>query len=360
MAPVTDTLQRLAFGAVLALAIGFILHVGRSILVPLVLGMFVAYLLWTIVEWVRSAPGIGRYLPGWLAHLIALGLVTVVIWGLVILIARNVAAVEQQMPIYRENLQALITLIAGWFGLEDVPTFGQLRQRAVSAVDLGSVVGNAVGFAAALIANLAVVFIYTGFVLMERRLLVEKLERLAKSPEGGRRMAVALGEIGGRIGRYLALKALVSAVVAIGSYIVMRLIGIDFAEFWAVLVFVFNFIPYVGSFVAVLLPTALTLVQFGAIGPFVVALVALTGVQVVVGNLLEPRLIGRSLNLSPIVILLSLAAWSALWGVVGAFLCVPITVVMLIVFAEFETTRPLAILLSQDGHIDPQEDRGRV
>jgi predicted PurR-regulated permease PerM len=359
MPPVTDTLQRLAAGAVLALAIGFILHVGRSILVPLVLGMFVAYLLWTIVEWVRAAPVIGPRLPGWLAHIAALGLVTVAIWGLVILITRNVALVEQQMPVYRDNLQVLTNQVAGWFGLQDAPTVDQLRQRAVAAIDLGSVVGNAVGFAAALIGNLAVVFIYTGFVLMERRTLVEKLERLAKSPEGGRRTAAALGEIGGRIGRYLALKAFVSAVVAIGSYLVMRLIGIDFAEFWSVLVFVFNFIPYVGSFVAVLLPTLLTLVQFGDIGAFLIALVALTGVQLLVGNLLEPRLIGRSLNLSPIVILLSLAAWSALWGVVGAFLCVPITVVMLIVFSEFETTKPLAVLLSQDGHIDPEEDRQR-
>lgn len=357
MVPVTDTLQRLASAAVLALAIGYILHVGRPILVPLVLGMFVAYLLWTIVAWVRAAPVVGRFLPAWAAHVVALGLVTVVIWGLVILITRNVAAVESQMPAYRENLQALTTQVADLLGLEDVPTVDQLRQRAIDAIDLGSVVGGAVGFAAALIGNLAVVFIYTGFVLMERRLLVEKLERLAGSPEGGRRMAMALGEIGGRIGRYLALKALVSAVVAVGSYAVMWLIGIDFAEFWSVLIFVFNFIPYVGSFVAVLLPTALTLVQFGAIGPFLVALVGLTAVQVLVGNLLEPRLMGRSLNLSPIVILLSLAAWSALWGVVGAFLCVPITVVMLIVFAEFETTRPLAILLSQDGRVEPEQDR---
>lgn len=145
-----------------------------------------------------------------------------------------------------------------------------------------------------------------------------------------------------------------SAIVAAGSWVIMRLIGIDFAEFWAVLIFVFNFIPYVGSFFAVLLPVMLTLLQFGAIGTFLVALVSLTGVQVLVGNFLEPRLMGRSLNLSPIVILLSLAAWSSLWGLVGAFLCVPITVVMLIVFSEFETTRPLAILLSQDGRIDPE------
>lgn len=354
----SDTLIRVAAGAVLALAIGYILHVGRSILVPLVLGLFVAYVFWTISLWVRTAPGIGRMIPAWLAHMVALGLITLVIWGLVVLVTNNITMVERQLPTYRDNLQALTEQVSALLGLEDVPTLGQVRDRAIAAIDIGQFVGSAVGVVAALLGNLVVIFIYTIFVLMERVALVSKLERLAGSAAGGQRLAAALGEISGRIGRYLALKTFVSAIVGIGSWIVMRLIGIDFAEFWAVLIFVFNFIPYVGSFVAVLLPTTLSLVQFGAIGPFLSALIGLTAIQMVVGNLLEPRLMGRSLNLSPIVILLSLAAWSALWGLVGAFLCVPITVIMLIIFSEFDTTRPLAIMLSRDGRIDPEDDPG--
>jgi predicted PurR-regulated permease PerM len=354
MAAMTDSLQRLAAGAVLALATGYILHVGRSILVPLVLGLFIAYVFWTIVAWVRNAPVVGRHLPDWLAHLGALALITVVIWGLVLMVTQNIAMVERQLPSYKANLEALVERGSALVGLENVPTFEQLRNEALERIDFGRLVGGAVGVVSALIGNLVVVFIYTAFVMVERLALVTKLERLTGSAAGGQRMVKALGEIGGRIGRYLSLKAFVSAIVGAGSWVIMRLIGIDFAEFWAVLIFVFNFIPYVGSFVAVLLPVTLTLVQFGSMGPFLVALVGLTAVQVVVGNVLEPRLMGRSLNLSPIVILLSLAAWSALWGVVGAFLCVPITVVMLIVFSEFETTRPLAILLSLDGRIDPE------
>lgn len=350
----TDNLQRLAAGAVLALAIGYILHIGRGILVPLVLGLFIAYVFWTIVAWVRNAPVIGRRLPDWLAHVGALVLITLVIWGLVLMVTQNIAMVERQLPTYRANLEVLIEQVSELLGLDEVPTFEQLGDELVARIDMGRLVGGAVGVVSALIGNLVVVFIYTAFIMLERLALVTKLERLTGSAQGGQRMAKALGEIGGRIGRFLSLKAFVSAIVAAGSWVIMRLIGIDFAEFWAVLIFVFNFIPYVGSFFAVLLPVMLTLLQFGAIGTFLVALVSLTGVQVLVGNFLEPRLMGRSLNLSPIVILLSLAAWSSLWGLVGAFLCVPITVVMLIVFSEFETTRPLAILLSQDGRIDPE------
>ncbi len=362
MPVVTDTLQRLAAGAILTLAIGYILHVGRPILVPLVLGLFIAYVFWTIVAWVRTAPVIGRFMPGWLAHVGALALITAVIWGLVLLVTQNIAMVEKQLPTYRGNLEVLLERGAQLLNLENVPTIGQLlREQIIDRLDMGRLLGGAVGIMTALVGNLVVVFIYTIFVLMERYSLVSKLERLTEGAEGGQRTAAALGDIGARIGRYLALKTFVSAVVGIGSWVIMRLIGIDFAELWAVLIFVFNFIPYVGSFVAVLLPVTLTLVQFGSLGPFLLALLALTTVQVVVGNVMEPRLMGRSLNLSPIVILLSLATWSALWGVVGAFLCVPITVVMLIVFSQFEATRPVAILLSQDGRIDPEGsviDRG--
>lgn len=347
----SDALTRLAAAAVLTLAIGYILHVGRAILIPLVLGLFIAYVFWTMVDWVRDLPRIGTRLPDWLAHLVAVGLITATIWAFVILLASNVAQVEAQMPVYRENLRILLEGTAALLGLEDVPTLGQLRERLLAALDLGRLLGSTVGFAAALVGNLFVVFIYTLFILFERSALVSKLEKMAETPEGGRRVAAALGEIGGRIGRYLSLKAFVSLIVAAGSWIIMRLIGIDFAEFWAVLIFVLNFIPYIGSFIAVLLPCALSLLQFGSLAVFFIALLTLTAVQTVVGNVIEPRLMGRSLNLSPIVILISLAAWSALWGVAGAFLCVPITVVMMIVLSEFETTRPIAILLSQDGRV---------
>ncbi len=356
MTVASDALTRLAAGAVLAIAIGYILHIGRPILVPLVLGVFVAYILITLVDWVKKAPVIGRFMPDWLAHISALLLIGAVIWAIVMMVTSNIAQVERQMPVYRENLQFWVEYVSELLGLEDVPTLPEVFDRAVAAVDIGRALGSTVGIVAALLGNLVVIAIYALFVLMERRATMAKLERLADTPEGAKRVASALGEISERIGRYLTLKAFVSAVVGGASWVIMRIIGIDYAEFWAVLIFVLNFIPYVGSFVAVLLPVTLSLLQFGTLAPFLAALVGLISVQMVVGNLLEPRLMGRSLNLSPVVILLSLAAWSALWGLVGAFLCVPITVIMMIIFAEFDVTRPLAILLSQDGRVDPEEN----
>jgi AI-2 transport protein TqsA len=101
----------------------------------------------------------------------------------------------------------------------------------------------------------------------------------------------------------------------------------------------------------VIFPTALALIQFGTLRPFLVTALALTVVQFTVGNILEPRLMGKGLNLSPVVMLLGLAVWGTIWGIVGMFLAVPLMVVSMIVFSQFHATRPIAVLMSADGEL---------
>ncbi len=129
------------------------------------------------------------------------------------------------------------------------------------------------------------------------------------------------------------------------------MLGVDFAGFWAVLIGVLNYVPYVGSVLGVLFPVAFATMQFADPGAIFAVLLALSAAQFVIGFFLDPYLMGNSLNLSPFAILISLAAWSALWGIAGAFLAVPITACMVLIFAEFEATRPIAILLSRNGQI---------
>jgi AI-2 transport protein TqsA len=150
---------------------------------------------------------------------------------------------------------------------------------------------------------------------------------------------------------YLRIKTTLAVATAVLAYVVMAAVGVDFAGFWAVMVFFFYYIPTVGSILAILAPALLTLVQFDHLTPFLVVLLVIGTIQIVMANVIEPAIMGRSLNLSPLVVIISLVVWGTIWGVVGMFLCVPIMVVLLIVFAHFETTRPLAILLSAEGQI---------
>nr|WP_306303376.1 AI-2E family transporter [Pseudovibrio denitrificans] len=118
--------------------------------------------------------------------------------------------------------------------------------------------------------------------------------------------------------------------------------------------FLLNYIPTIGSLIAVIFPSLLSLVYFDTLTPFIAITLGLGAVQFILGNLVEPRLMGTQLNISPLVIMISLSFWGALWGVIGMVLCVPLVVLAIIICAQFPSSRPIAILLSGDGNVgDP-------
>ncbi len=132
------------------------------------------------------------------------------------------------------------------------------------------------------------------------------------------------------------------------SFLIMWLLDVDYALFWAVIIGLLNYIPYVGSFLGVLFPVTLTLAQFGSVETTLLTLGLLTGVQMYVGNVLEPKMIGKEVNLSPFVVMVALSLWSTLWGIPGAVLAIPLTSIIAIILDSFPATRPLAIMLAQD------------
>ncbi len=157
--------------------------------------------------------------------------------------------------------------------------------------------------------------------------------------------------------RYVGIKTLVSLFTGIGSYAVMKPVGLDFAETWGVMAFVLNFILTIGSILEVALPRLLALVQYDTFTPFLIIAGGCGAVQFVIRNIVELSLTGRLINLSPLVVVLFLLFWTSIWGLSGALLSVPITVCGLIVISHFSATRPLAILMSGDGTLTT-ETRG--
>lgn len=152
-----------------------------------------------------------------------------------------------------------------------------------------------------------------------------------------------------RIGTYLVMKTLINIALGVTSYAILQFYGIEFAGFWALLIALFNYIPYLGGIIGVTLPTLLVLLEFAAIWPVFIFVLVMCVPQVILGSFVEPWLMGNSLNVSPFVILVSLVVWTAMWGIAGAILCVPIMAILVIIFSEIDATRPLAILLSKDG-----------
>ena len=156
-----------------------------------------------------------------------------------------------------------------------------------------------------------------------------------------------------QIQTYVAIKTFTSVLTGVLSYIILLIVGVDFAAFWGFIIFLLNYIPTVGSLLATLFPALLALIQFPTPVPFFIVLGGIGFLQFLIGNVLEPRLTGASLNISPLVVILSLALWGSIWGIVGMFLCVPLTVIAMIILSYFERTRPIAILLSGNGRIAP-------
>jgi predicted PurR-regulated permease PerM len=213
---------------------------------------------------------------------------------------------------------------------------------------LGSLVNNLSGT----LGNVIMIALYAVFIFSEESVISDKIKKVFKNPEEYKRVSAILKKINDATSDYIRLKTQVSLLTGVIGYIFLLVMGVDAAFFWAFLIFALNYIPTIGSLTATLFPAIFSLVQFGELEPFLIILVGLGVIQWFIGNVLEPKIMGRTLNLSPLVTILALIIWGEIWGITGMLLSVPITVVMVIIFSQFESTKPLAILLSENGEID--------
>ena len=160
-----------------------------------------------------------------------------------------------------------------------------------------------------------------------------------------------MDQMNNSIKRYLTVKTFASFLTALLSYLALMLIGVKYPLLWAFIIFTFNFIPYVGSFAATLLPSIFAALQFNSLSYFLWTFLLVQLAQTIVANFIEPRIVGKSLNLSPLVVFVTLTVWGTIWGVLGMIIAVPVTSILVIVMAQFPNTRYVAILLSESGDI---------
>ena len=340
-------LQNFVLSAILVVIIFYVLVVGQTILLPLVIAIVFWYLITLLSEGFgkiklgeKTLNKLSRYILSFLVFF-------AIIWGLVELIAINIGGVVRVAPVYQANLEARWESILELLHIEQEPTLAQLTE----VVDLAQFITGLAASLTNVAANMGIILIYVIFLLLEQGNFGDKVAALANSEEKERSVRLLIKKINKDVKKYISIKMLTSTSTGVLSYIFMKVVGVDFAEFWAVLIFLLNFIPTIGSIVATIFPSLITLVQFESYTPFFVVLGGVTAIQVCVGNILEPRLMGNSLNLSPLVILLNLSLWGLIWGIPGMFLCVPFLVISAIVFSHVPQTRSIAILLSRDGQI---------
>ena len=264
------------------------------------------------------------------------------------LIRTNVVAVSRgRTPIPGQSPGDSSIQVSGWFGIVEPPSIRDVFRQ----FDLASLITGFAETATRIASNAGVILIYVLFLLIEQRVFARKLSALLPDPDHEASARELLHRIQERIETYVWIKTLTSLLTGGISYVILVSVGVDYAAFWGLVIFMLNYIPTIGSLMGIVFPTLLTIIQFGSLTPFLIVFVLLAGTQVTIGNYVEPRLMGSSLNVSPLVVILSLALWGSIWGIAGMLLCVPFTVIAMIICAHFPQTRKVAQLLSQNGNI---------
>jgi predicted PurR-regulated permease PerM len=290
------------------------------------------------------------FMPRWLALPIAL----VIVLGLVTLIGfvvvNNLAAIIGDLGRYETRLDEVLAQLHATIGVPgQAPSvrdlIAQLEPTRL-ATEIGESLQN-------LASGALFTLIFLAFLFPAVGAMSAKLDLIF--PGKGRREAAreVFARIRGSMERYLWVQTVMSLVITGLTFVTLQIIGLENALFWSFLIFFLNYIPTIGSVASVVLTTAVALVQFPTLAPVAAVALGVSAWQFVIGNFVQPRMTGESLNLSAIVVLLALAIWGAMWGIVGAFLAAPLTVMLMIVLAQFQSTRWIAILLSADGRPIP-------
>lgn len=326
----------------------YFLVIGRSILIPLTIAIVIWYLITAITEMFEKTPYVGQYLPHSVALVASLAFCLWVLWFVTTIVTASITDLLNSAPEYQERLVRITDQVFDFLGM-DKPK--QFSSQFFEGFDVVSIVSTLARTITELAGSAGIILIYVLFLLLEHHSFDKKLAALIKEENKIDKARTIVNKIVKQIESYVRIKTVLSILTATASYTVLKGVGVDFAEFWCLMIFLFNYIPTIGSIIATVLPCLLTIIQFEAWGPFLFVTLTLSSIQVVIGNIIEPRVMGRSFNLSALVILLSLSLWGQMWGVTGMFLCVPFMVILNIILSNFPQTQPIAILMSQDGKI---------
>ena len=346
-----DRFQTLVYGAILGVILGWVLYIGQDVFVPIVFSIMVYFVIVGLTRLLCRVPVLGPHLPLPVRYTLSILFIGFVLFVILYLTLASKNSVVALAPQYQQSLLAAIQKVAAFLRIETEPTWTTLRQDVLAQINVQKFIGGTVATVTSIVVGVLVVILYAALLLVEQRAFATKLASLSSDARTVSRIRQITTDINARVGAYLGLKTLLCILLGGLSWAVMAFVGLEFAVFWAVLIGLLNYIPYIGSVLGVLFPVLMAIVQFDATNQVLAVLVPLSVVQFVIGNIVDPFVMSSSLNLSPFAILVSLTVWTGLWGIPGAFLAVPVTAILTIVFSEFPGTRPLAVLLSKSGQV---------
>ncbi len=224
-------------------------------------------------------------------------------------------------------------------------------EKLFEQFSLTTLINKVISAFSSIFSNIVQILLYVLFLLLDQRFFNAKINALFSNYETRQKAKEVLSSISKTIRMYLSITTIISLLTGVLTYAICSFFGLEGAVLWGFIAFILNFIPTIGSIIAVFIPLMFALVQFTDYSVVLILFVCLVSVQFVIGNILYPRLMGNKLNISQFVVILSLVIWGAMWGTVGMFLSVPLMMIILIILSQFENTKAMAILISGDGKI---------
>ncbi len=337
---------------IILVSIVVVLILAQNIIIPFILAILFWFLIRVIKKLLSKIRFVGM-LPDWMLTLISSVFLLSLLFLTISMITINIRYLTTTLPGYEENINRITQRLWSRFELE----FPVVWSYLTTDIDFGNILTRIFSTLTGLFSDAFIVLTFLVFILLEESIFPEKIRAMYPNDNNYEKINSLIKKIDHSISNYIAIKTLVSLLTGILSYIALMFIGVDAPFFWAFLIFILNFIPSIGSLIATLFPAFFALLQFGAFTPAILVLTIVGLIQIVVGSFMEPRIMGTSMNISPLVVFLTLILWGMIWGIAGMLLSVPITVILIIVMSEFEGTRPIAILLSRRGKILDKKKR---
>jgi len=326
-----------AFASIIIIIAG--LKVAAPLLVQLLMALFIAIICMPSIRWMED-----HKIPRSLAIVIVLAVILAFVYGVVALVGDSINAFNANKEFYIEQLGSRVKSIVDWVASHGMPIENVNVASAFEKADIMSLVTIVLGGVGNIFSDFFIIFLCVIFILAETTSFPSKF---AKAFANAQNKMVHVNHVLSKIRHYLAIKAATSLLTGILASLALVFIGVDYPFLWGMLAFLLNFIPNLGSLLAAVPPVILALIQLGPIGVMWTG-ISFFAINNLVGNYLEPKLMGKMLGLSAFVVFLSLILWGYIFGAVGMFLSVPLTMMIKIALDTNEKTRWLGILLGPE------------
>ena len=323
------------------------LRAAGPILVPVLFAAFLAVLAIPPVKWLQA-----KRLPDWLA-------VTIVLVGVIggftvvsMLIGNSIGSFADNMPIYEARLVSMTGHWLSWLEAQGIVISTASLLEQVDAGQAADLAGTLVASVGSLLSDTAFVLLTVAFIMAEAAGLPRKLQAALGDPDAD---IERFGSIVSDIQLYLSLKTQISLVTGLLAWVLCLAVGIDYPVLWGVIAFLLNYIPTLGSIIAAIPPVLLGFVQYGWERSLVV-LIGYLAINTIMGNVIEPKVMGKRLGLSSLVVFLSLVFWGWIWGPLGMFLSVPLTMIVKILLENSDDLKWIAVLLGSGAEMEERLD----